>query len=76
MAIPDDIKCPELEAFHEHIYDPSFKYPCGEKHYKVLMEEYPRVGHTISKQRSTGPCLPIQPYARCRTRPRPGTRPN
>ena len=43
MSIPDAIKCPELEAFHEKIYDPEYTYPCGEKHYKVLMDEYPKV---------------------------------
>ena len=43
MSIPDDIKCPELEAFHEKIYDPEYTYPCGEKHYKRLMDEYPKV---------------------------------
>lgn len=43
MSIPDDIKCPELEIFWKKIYDRKYKYPCGEKHYKVLMDEYPKV---------------------------------
>merc|ERR1712216_299375 len=43
MSIPDEVKCPELEAFHERIYDKKYVYPCGEKHYKVLMDEYPKV---------------------------------
>ena len=43
MSIPDEVKCPELEVFHERIYDKKYVYPCGEKHYKVLMDEYPKV---------------------------------
>jgi farnesyl-diphosphate farnesyltransferase len=43
MSIPDDVKCPELEVFYKKIYDKKYTYPCGEKHYKVLMDEYPKV---------------------------------
>ena len=43
MSIPDELKCPELEIFWKKIYDKKYKYPCGEKHYKVLMDEYPKV---------------------------------
>lgn len=43
MSIPEKVKCPELEAFWKKIYDPEYTYPCGEKHYKVLMDEYPKV---------------------------------
>lgn len=43
MSIPDELKCPELEIFWKKIYHKKYKYPCGEKHYKVLMEEYPKV---------------------------------
>lgn len=43
MSIPEKVKCPELEAFWKKIYDPEYVYPCGEKHYKVLMDEYPKV---------------------------------
>ena len=43
MAIPEKTKCPELEKFHQKIYDPKYVYPCGEKHYKRLMDEYTKV---------------------------------
>ena len=43
MSIPDKPKCAELEIFWKKIYDPEYVYPCGEKHYKVLMDEYPKV---------------------------------
>ena len=43
MSIPEKVKCPELEKFWKKIYDPKYTYPCGEKHYKVLMDEYPKV---------------------------------
>ena len=43
MSIPDSVKCPELEAFYQKIYDREYVYPCGEKHYRVLMDEYPKV---------------------------------
>ena len=43
MSIPDSVKCPELEVFYQKIYDREYVYPCGEKHYKVLMDEYPKV---------------------------------
>jgi len=49
MAIPDNIKCPELEAFYKKIYDPTFSHTCGEKHYKRLMEEYPKVTDVFLK---------------------------
>jgi farnesyl-diphosphate farnesyltransferase len=43
MSIPDTPKCKKLEIFWKKIYDPKYTYPCGEKHYKVLMDEYPKV---------------------------------
>jgi len=49
MAIPDEVKCPELEQFYKKIYDPTYKYPCGEKYYKILMDEYPKVTDVFLK---------------------------
>ena len=43
MAIPNDVKVPELLAFHEKCTDESFTMSCGEKDYKELMERYPCV---------------------------------
>ncbi|KAL2629196.1 hypothetical protein R1flu_013882 [Riccia fluitans] len=43
MAVPIDTKVPILKAFHEHIYDPSWHFVCGEKHYKILMTEFHHV---------------------------------
>ena len=43
MAIENAEKVPQLK-FHEDIYDPEYKHTtCGEKHYKTLMMEYPKV---------------------------------
>jgi len=43
MAIPIAEKLPDLYAFHEYIYDPEYRAECGEKHYKDLMMNYPKV---------------------------------
>jgi farnesyl-diphosphate farnesyltransferase len=43
MAIPVEEKLPSLYAFHEYIYDPRYSAECGEKHYKDLMLNYPKV---------------------------------
>ena len=44
MAIDNADKVPQLLKFHEDIYDPEYKHTtCGEKHYKTLMMEYPKV---------------------------------
>ena len=44
MAIDNAEKVPQLLKFHEDIYDPEYKHlTCGEKHYKTLMVEYPKV---------------------------------
>ena len=44
MAIENAEKVPQLLKFHEDIYDPEYKHTtCGEKHYKTLMMEYPKV---------------------------------
>jgi len=40
MSIPIDIKLPILKEFHKHIYDPSWKFSCGEKDYKELMNKF------------------------------------
>ncbi|OAE23620.1 hypothetical protein AXG93_4316s1550 [Marchantia polymorpha subsp. ruderalis] len=43
MAIPIDTKVPILKAFHEHIYDTSWHFICGEKDYKDLMTGFHHV---------------------------------
>jgi farnesyl-diphosphate farnesyltransferase len=44
MHIDNEKKVPQLIKFHESIYDAEYKHlECGEKHYKQLMVEYPRV---------------------------------
>ena len=43
MSIPIERKVPDLLAFHEYIYDANYSADCGEKHYKDLMKNYPRV---------------------------------
>lgn len=40
MAIPQDIKIPELLTFHEKIFDPTYTRSCGEKHYRRLMANF------------------------------------
>lgn len=47
MAIPIDIKVPILKAFHKHIYDPSWKFSCGEKDYKELMNKFELVSNAF-----------------------------
>nr|PNR54777.1 hypothetical protein PHYPA_005670 [Physcomitrium patens] len=47
MAIPIDIKVPILKSFHEHIYDPSWKFVCGEKDYKELMNKFECVSNAF-----------------------------
>ncbi|OVA20399.1 Squalene/phytoene synthase [Macleaya cordata] len=42
-SIPNDIKVPILEAFHRHIYNRDWHFPCGTNHYKVLMDEFHHV---------------------------------
>ncbi|KAK3195384.1 hypothetical protein Dsin_026694 [Dipteronia sinensis] len=42
-SIPTDVKVPILKAFHRHIYDRNWHFPCGTKHYKVLMDEFHHV---------------------------------
>ena len=41
-------KCPELEEFHERIYDPKYVYPCGEKHYKSAHGRVPESDRGVS----------------------------
>jgi farnesyl-diphosphate farnesyltransferase len=43
MAIPIDEKLPQLLEFYQYIYDPAYSTNCGEKHYKDLMANYPKV---------------------------------
>ena len=43
MSIPIEEKLPHLYAFHEYIHDRSYQADCGEKHYKDLMKNFPRV---------------------------------
>lgn len=43
MAIPVEEKIPQLLEFYQYIYDPNYSAVCGEKHYKDLMANYPKV---------------------------------
>jgi farnesyl-diphosphate farnesyltransferase len=47
MAIPIEIKVPILKAFHKHVYDPSWKFSCGEKDYKELMNKFELVSNAF-----------------------------
>ncbi|KAG0632443.1 hypothetical protein M758_1G329000 [Ceratodon purpureus] len=47
MAIPIEIKVPILKTFHKHIYDPSWKFICGEKNYKELMNKFELVSNAF-----------------------------
>nr|AEX58673.1 squalene synthase [Huperzia serrata] len=47
MSIPLDTKVPILKAFHETIYDPAWRFVCGEKDYKVLMDQFHHVSTTF-----------------------------
>ncbi|XP_031494362.1 squalene synthase 1-like isoform X4 [Nymphaea colorata] len=42
-SIPSDVKVPILKSFHSHIYDTSWHFACGTKHYKVLMDQFHHV---------------------------------
>ncbi|GAQ93019.1 squalene synthase [Klebsormidium nitens] len=43
MDIPVVTKLPILLSFHKTMYDPTWTFPCGENHYKRLMDNYPCV---------------------------------
>lgn len=47
MAIPVEIKVPILKSFNKHIYDPSWKFACGEKDYKELMNKFEFVSNAF-----------------------------
>ena len=47
MSIPIEDKLPQLLDFHEYIFDPKYSAECGEKHYKDLMKNYPRVTYVF-----------------------------
>eukprot|EP00250_Pteridium_aquilinum_P029877 c40277_g1_i1 orf=107-1348(+) len=49
MGIPVDTKLPILRSFHKNIYDPMWRFPCGEKDYKVLMDEFHHVSMAFLK---------------------------
>lgn len=49
MSIPIDEKLPQLYDFHEYIFDPKYSTECGEKHYRDLMMNYPRVTSVFLK---------------------------
>lgn len=42
-SIPSEIKVPILQSFHRHIYDRNWHFSCGEKDYKVLMDQFHHV---------------------------------
>ncbi|WOL04211.1 squalene synthase-like [Canna indica] len=39
-SIPSDIKLPILQNFYRHIYDLEWRFSCGTKDYKVLMDKF------------------------------------
>lgn len=43
MAIDKKVKVPMLRSFYKKCYERNFTFPCGTKHYKTLMDEYPKV---------------------------------
>ncbi|XP_071704633.1 squalene synthase 8-like [Rutidosis leptorrhynchoides] len=45
--ISDELKIPVLEAFHRHIYDPDFRFKCGTKLKKVLMDNFHHVSRAF-----------------------------
>ncbi|CAI5480067.1 unnamed protein product, partial [Closterium sp. Yama58-4] len=49
MAVPIDEKVPILIAFHQHICDPDWKFVCGTKDYKDLMQRLYHVRHALEK---------------------------
>lgn len=42
-SIATNVKVPILIAFHRHIYDQEWHFACGEKDYKVLMDQFHHV---------------------------------
>nr|QJX14316.1 squalene synthase [Citrus medica] len=42
-SIPTDVKVPILIAFHRHVYDREWRFSCGTKEYKVLMDQFHHV---------------------------------
>ncbi|XP_026445550.1 squalene synthase-like, partial [Papaver somniferum] len=46
-TIPSEIKVPILEDFHRHIYDRNLPISCGDKHYKVLMDQYHHISTAL-----------------------------
>ncbi|CAI5535516.1 unnamed protein product [Closterium sp. Naga37s-1] len=57
MAVPIDEKVPILIAFHQHICDPDWKFVCGTKDHKDLMQ---RLHHVPSLARPAIP-TPLSP---------------
>ncbi|CAI6002608.1 unnamed protein product, partial [Closterium sp. NIES-64] len=49
MAVPIDEKVPILIDFHQHICDPDWKFVCGSKDYKDLMQRLHHVRHALEK---------------------------
>ncbi|CAH9100603.1 unnamed protein product [Cuscuta europaea] len=42
-SIASEVKVPILIAFHRHVYDREWHFPCGTKEYKVLMDQFHHV---------------------------------
>ncbi|GKV24120.1 hypothetical protein SLEP1_g33771 [Rubroshorea leprosula] len=42
-SIETDVKVPILKAFHRHIYNRDWHFPCGTQDYKVLMDKFDHV---------------------------------
>nr|AIW04729.1 squalene synthase [Dryopteris fragrans] len=49
MSISVDTKLPVLKSFHKNIHDPTWHFPCGERDYKVLMDEFHHVSMAFLK---------------------------
>lgn len=49
MSIPVDVKLPVLKTLHKSIYDPSWHFSCGDKDYKVLMDQFHCVSTSFLK---------------------------
>mmetsp|Transcript_1664 Transcript_1664/g.4830 ORF Transcript_1664/g.4830 Transcript_1664/m.4830 type:complete len:479 (-) Transcript_1664:515-1951(-) len=49
MAIPQDIKIPLLHTFHEKCHNREWTMDCGEKHYRRLMLNYPKVVNAFQR---------------------------
>eukprot|EP00270_Netrium_digitus_P002873 TRINITY_DN13246_c0_g1_i5.p1 TRINITY_DN13246_c0_g1~~TRINITY_DN13246_c0_g1_i5.p1 ORF type:complete len:405 (+),score=80.85 TRINITY_DN13246_c0_g1_i5:168-1382(+) len=47
MSVELSLKLELLENFHKHIHDPSWKFVCGEKHYRRLMENFHQVSRVF-----------------------------